>query len=191
MTKKVSFTLPAELVADASHGILLGEFNNWNPAEGIYLEKQPDGSMNVELALTAGKTYEYRYLLSDGRWVNDGNAKSLESYQPIQNCIIEVAETIKSSASKSRAKLVKEIPVDDLTKIDGINKKVTALLNNEKITTFRELARCSIKKLQLILDGAGSKFSIHNPAQWPKQAKLLATGKSEEPGLVEEARPLK
>ena len=28
-TKKVTFILPAEIVANASNGLLLGEFNNW------------------------------------------------------------------------------------------------------------------------------------------------------------------
>jgi hypothetical protein len=33
--------------------------------------KKEDGSMFAEVALVAGKSYQYRYLLNDGRWVND------------------------------------------------------------------------------------------------------------------------
>lgn len=185
MTKKVSFTLPAEYVADAASGILVGEFNNWNPEEGIYLQKQEDGSMIAELALTPGKTYEYRYLLSDGRWVNDNNTKTISNNYSVENCVInvpEVAETLVAAKPKA-AKRTKEtvaIIADDLTKIEGINKKVEALLTKENIKTFKDIGKCTIKKLQLILDGAGSKFSIYNPATWPKQAKLAAAGKWEE-----------
>lgn len=187
MTKKVSFKLPAECVADAASGVLVGEFNDWNPEEGIYLKKQDDGSMVAELALTAGKTYEYRYLLSDGRWVNDNNAtKSSDVYgNAVENCIIDVTETIKK-AVETKPKVVKDLkdqPIvvsDDLTKIEGVNKKVESLLVKENIKTYKDLAKATIKKLQLILDGAGSKFSIINPATWPKQAKLAAAAKWEE-----------
>jgi 1,4-alpha-glucan branching enzyme len=68
MTKKVSFKLPSDNAAGATHGILVGDFNNWNTAEGIYLEKYEDGSFGAELVLTEGKTYEYRYLLCESVW---------------------------------------------------------------------------------------------------------------------------
>ncbi len=185
MTKKVSFTLPAEYVAGAASGMLVGEFNNWNPEEGIYLQKQEDGSMIAELALTAGKTYEYRYLLSDGRWVNDNNAKTFSNNYSVENCVINVPEVVETlvAAKPKAVKKKKEavaIIADELIKIEGINKKVEALLTKENIKTFKDLGKCTIKKLQLILDGAGSKFSVYNPATWPKQAKLAAAGKWEE-----------
>lgn len=187
MTKKVSFKLPAEFVADAASGILVGEFNDWNPEEGVYLQKQEDGSMVAELALTAGKTYEYRYLLSDGRWVNDNNATKFSDVygNAVENCIVAVPETLKRAA-EAKPKVVKEpkeqsiVVSDDLTKIEGLNKKVESLLIKENIKTYKDLAKATIKKLQLILDGAGSKFSIINPATWPKQAKLAAAAKWEE-----------
>ncbi len=187
MTKKVSFKLPAEYVADAVSGVLVGEFNNWNPEEGIYLEKQEDGSMVAELALTAGKTYEYRYLLNDGRWVNDNSNKKFSDVYgySIENCIVDVPETIKTAtAAKPKAikkeKVAVKVVADDLTKIEGINKKVEALLVKENISNYKDLAKTTIKKLQLILDAAGSKFTEFNPATWPKQAKLAATEKWEE-----------
>ncbi|MEO8768751.1 MAG: glycoside hydrolase family 13 [Ferruginibacter sp.] len=202
MTKKVSFKLPAEFVADAASGVLVGEFNNWNPEEGIYLQKQEDGSMVAELALTPGKTYEYRYLLNDGRWVNDHNEKIFSNNYSVENCVInvpEVAEKLvveKVIATKPKAvKKVKEVAAviaDDLTKIEGINKKVEALLSKENIKTFKDLGKATIKKLQLILDAAGSKFTVINPATWPKQAKLAAAGKWEElTKLQEELKTIK
>lgn len=193
MTTKVSFKLPAEVVANAEAGILLGEFNNWNPEEGIYMQKQDDGSMMAELVLTAGKTYKYRYLLSDGRWVNDYNAGNFSgiSGHSMENCLVDVPATIKKIRAEKPAvkktKTVKEVIADDLTKIEGINKKIEALLTKENISTYKDLGKATIKKLQLILDGAGSKFSVYNPATWPKQAKLAATGKWEELNQWKEA----
>ena len=182
--KKVIFTLPSESVANAADGILLGEFNNWNPEEGIHLQKKEDGSMIAELSLTAGKTYEYRYLLSDGRWVNDNNGKAFSQVYgySVENCVLTVPATIKKAATEKTKTVKKEKIVvlsDDLTKIEGIGKKIAALLAKENINTYKELSKCSIKKLQLILDTAGSKFNVHDPATWPKQAKLAADGQWE------------
>ncbi len=96
MTKEIVFTLPAEAVAEATEGLLLGDFNNWNPEEGITLKKQKDGSLKAVVQLEAGKTYQYRYLLNDGRWENDYYA---QNYVPvsgfhIDNCLITVPETL-------------------------------------------------------------------------------------------------
>jgi predicted flap endonuclease-1-like 5' DNA nuclease len=201
MTTKVAFKLPATHVAGAEEGILLGEFNEWNTAEGIYLQKQEDGSMIAELSLTAGKSYQYRYLLSDGRWVNDENAKTFSDVfgHAVENCIIDVPvpekkakakketkkETIKPVAEK-KSKPVVENVADDLTKIEGIGKKVAALLQENGITQFKALGKLSIKKLQLILDDAGSKFTLHDPSTWPKQAKLAADQKWDELKTLQE-----
>lgn len=186
MTTTVQFRLPAESLAGADAAILLGEFNNWNPQAAVDMQRQDDGSMIAELPLEAGKTYEYRYLLSDGRWVNDNNEKKSSDIfgASVENCIIAVAvpETIKrSTAPKAKSvKVKKETASDDLSKIEGINKKVETLLNKENIRTYRDLSKLSIKRLQVMLDGAGSKFIIYNPATWPKQAKLASAGKWEE-----------
>ena len=195
MTTKVAFKLPASHVAGAEEGILLGEFNDWNTAEGIYLQKQEDGSMIAELSLTAGQSYQYRYLLSDGRWVNDENAKTFSDVfgHSIENCIIDVPIPVKkakvkkeikkevvNSAPEKKSKPIVKTVADDLTKIEGIGKKVAALLEQNGITQFKALGKLSIKKLQLILDDAGSKFNLHDPSTWPKQAKLAADQKWDE-----------
>ena len=110
MTTKVTFKLPSEFVANASAGVLLGEFNNWNHEEGVQLKKEEDGSMLAEVALTAGKSYQYRYLLNDGRWVNDYNTTTWSdvSGNAVENCIVNVpaAEKKKSATKATAAKAV-------------------------------------------------------------------------------------
>jgi hypothetical protein len=104
MAKKVTFTLPAEVVADATSGLLLGDFNNWDESKGAKLKKEKDGSYTATLSLEPG-TYNYRYFLSDGRWVNDHN----QSYAPaeglgVENCVITVeAEEEKAPVAKKAA----------------------------------------------------------------------------------------
>ena len=193
MGKKVTFTLSAEIVGDATSAVLLGEFNNWDYNNGISLKKQKDGSMKATASLEAGRTYQYRYLLNDGRWVNDQKADNyvhISGYQ-VENCVISVpeeteaavkpAKAIKPAKEKKAVKAEKvETTPDDLTKIEGIGKKIAALLAAENILTFKDLSKISVKKLKGILEVAGSKFQVHDPTTWPKQAKLATAGKWEE-----------
>lgn len=193
MTIKITFTLPAANVIGADGCVLLGEFNNWNADEGVYLSKQPDGSMSAELELRAGRDYQYRYLLSNGRWVNDDGEKVISEMHgyPVENCIVRVpaisktkrTATVKSAATKTaRAKAVAKTVVikEDLTRVEGIGKKIEALLYKNNICSYKQLARFTITGLKAILEEAGNKYSMHNPGSWPKQAKLAAAGKWEE-----------
>ncbi len=193
MTTKVTFQLPAEYSANASEGILLGEFNNWNPEKATALQRIEDGSLVAELALAPGKTYQYRYFLSDGRWVNDNsNTTWAELYGGfVENCIVEVPEAeepivenkvaaIKTTAPK-KATAVKAKPVaDDLSKIPGISKKTAALLKKQGVISFAGLSKYSLKNLKEILAAAGEAYNKIDPTPWPKLAKLAAAGKWEE-----------
>jgi predicted flap endonuclease-1-like 5' DNA nuclease len=195
MTSKINFTLPAEYVHHASDGILLGEFNNWNPDEGIPLQKKEDGSLHAEIVLTAGRSYEYRYLLSDGRWVNDQRNTTLtQAYgTEVENCVVEVPmpatkkESIKKVTAKKIAKPTdkKAVVADDLRKMEGIGEKIASLLNKAGIVTYKDLAKTTIKNLNSILEEAGNEYKMHNPASWPKQAKLAASRKWEELAVLQ------
>lgn len=210
MTTKVTFELPAENVNNASEGFLLGDFNNWNHDNAIQLQKKEDGSMYAEVALTGGRTYQYRYFLNDGRWVNDNtNTTWAEVYGDyVENCIVEVpvlvkkeakaevseapkAATVKKAAAPKKAVTAKKettakVAADDLSKIEGIGKKIAVLLKKEGILTFKDLGKATIKTLQATLTAGGNQYSMHNPASWPKQAKLAAAGKWEELSKLQE-----
>jgi predicted flap endonuclease-1-like 5' DNA nuclease len=192
MEKILTFTLSAEIVGEATSAVLLGEFNNWDYNNGISLKKQKDGSLKATATLEAGRTYQYRYLLNDGRWVNDQKADDyvhISGYQ-VENCVIAVPaeeevntevvdKPAKEKKAATKAKKTAATP-DDLTKIEGIGKKIAALLAAENILTFKDLSKISAKKLKGLLEVAGSKFQMHDPSSWPKQAKLAAAAKWEE-----------
>jgi hypothetical protein len=102
MAKKITFSLAPEIVADATDGLLLGDFNNWLHETGIKLKKQKDGSLKAAVDLEPG-VYQYRYFLSDGRWVNDGNANgySFNGEFGVDNCVISVPfEEVKETVAK-------------------------------------------------------------------------------------------
>ena len=175
MSTKITFTLPAEVVANASSGLLLGDFNNWDDNKAPHLKKQKDGSLQATLALEEGRTYQYRYLLDDGRWVNDSTAETYVhvSGYGVDNCVITVPEK-DATVSLETEKMPKK---DDLTRIEGIGKKIAEILAATGISSFEGLAKATPKKLRNILDEASKKFRTHDPATWPKQAKLAAAGK--------------
>ncbi len=200
MAKKVKFILSADIVADATEGLLLGEFNNWDIENGFTMKKAKDGSLMATVSLEEGRIYQYRYLLNDGRWVNDQNAQYIHDERfHVENCVIEVpageeaavavsADKVKAAktkaapavkAVKTAKKEVKEA-TDDLTKIEGVGKKIAEILSAEQIVSFQDLSKSTPKKIRTILDAAGSKFKMHDPATWPKQAKLAAAGKWDE-----------
>jgi len=199
MAKKVKFILSAEIVANATEGLLLGEFNNWDLDNGFTMKKGKDGSLMTTVTLEEGRSYQYRYLLNDGRWVNDGSAVQYihdERFQ-VENCVIEVpagkeaavvvsvAKEKAPKAAKLKEPKVKEAKADkkeadDLSEIEGIGKKIVELLVAEQIISFQDLAKSTPKKIKSILDAAGNKFKMHDPATWPKQAKLAAAGKWDE-----------
>jgi 1,4-alpha-glucan branching enzyme len=123
--------------------VLVGEFNNWNPEEGVRLKKKEDGSMYAEIALAAGQSYQYRYLLNDGRWVNDSSSTVQNDVygQPVENCVIEVPASLakevvskKVAAPKKTAAVKKEAAVKKVAapkkevapKKASATKKVTA-----------------------------------------------------------------
>lgn len=114
-SKKIDFLLPADVAAGATSGILLGDFNNWDSNNGVALKQQKDGSLKASISLQSG-SYEYRYLLNDGRWVNDTQASkySYNSEFSVENCVIEVASEIVPTATK--AVKAKAEPVAEKTK---------------------------------------------------------------------------
>lgn len=115
MVKNITFNLPAEAMQGVNEAIVLGDFNSWNPENAPKLEKQKDGSFNTVLALEAGKTYQYRFLLDNTRWVNDYNAQRYQAVPGygVENSVITipVAEekknekpTVKKTVAKKTEK---------------------------------------------------------------------------------------
>ena len=68
-----------------------------------------------------------------------------------------------------------EVKPDDLTLIEGIGPKLSAVLQQAGITTWAKLAQTNVSELQRILDEAGIA-KISDPGTWPEQAALAAAG---------------
>jgi predicted flap endonuclease-1-like 5' DNA nuclease len=79
----------------------------------------------------------------------------------------------------AKAKAVKTTKVEkiDLTKVEGIGPKIAQIFTKNGITTYEALASAKVETLKGLLTAAGSRYQMHDPTTWPKQANLLAAGK--------------
>ena len=84
------------------------------------------------------------------------------------------------AAAKSGEKIVlpngKKVKMDDLTFVEGIGPKIAGLLNDAGVTTWAELGNTSVEKIKEVLAAAGSRYTMHNPGTWPRQAEMAAKG---------------
>ncbi len=70
-------------------------------------------------------------------------------------------------------------PEKDLQKISGIGPKVSVLLVEAGIINYQDLANANVERLRDILNAAGTRYAMIDPATWPKQAAYLEKGDSE------------
>lgn len=76
--------------------------------------------------------------------------------------------------------LGRTVRLDDLTAVEGIGPKIAELCGGIGVTTWRALADTPVDDLASMLDAAGSRYAMHRPDHWPRQAALLAEGRWEE-----------
>ena len=65
---------------------------------------------------------------------------------------------------------------DDLKIVEGIGPKIEELCNNIGIFTWKQLSETSVESLQEMLNAAGKRYQIHNPATWAEQARKANEG---------------
>jgi len=68
---------------------------------------------------------------------------------------------------------------DDLTKIEGIGPKIAELIKNGGIKTFDALCKTDPSVIQGLLNEAGPRYKMHDPASWPLQACMASRGEWE------------
>ena len=73
-----------------------------------------------------------------------------------------------------------KLRADDLKVLEGIGPAIEELLHQGGIRTWPELAGAEPAALAAVLEAAGPRFRVHDPATWPRQAALLAAGSWQE-----------
>lgn len=69
---KVTFQVPAEVLAGSKKASVVGEFNNWDiEATPVRVVK---GVGSASVTLEPGKSYQYKFIIDGQRWENDPDA---------------------------------------------------------------------------------------------------------------------
>ncbi len=103
-------------------------------------------------------------------------AEAIMSQEPIAEQVTETVVTETPAPEVAEASAI----IDDLKIIEGIGPKIAELCNTIGIHTFQQLADAPLETLQKMLDDAGGRYAVHNPATWSAQAKMAAEGKMDE-----------
>lgn len=194
-TCKVTFSLPKEAVNEGSEVRVLGDFNNWDWEQGIPM-KASKANYQAVVELSAGRQYEFRYLIDGATWLNDGQADAyLSTPFGVENSVIALEEVVispkKKVATNTKKTLVKKATTtkakatkvatakEDLKKIEGIGPKIAQILQTKGILTFDDLGKAKVATLRSYLAEAGPRYKMHDPRTWAKQAKLAAKGEWE------------
>ena len=85
-------------------------------------------------------------------------------------------EAVVFNPDAAKAALGKKIKENDLTVVEGIGPKIKELFHSHNVTTWKDLANCTVEKCKEVLKSGGKRFEIHKPGTWPKQAEMAAKG---------------
>jgi predicted flap endonuclease-1-like 5' DNA nuclease len=135
--------------------------------------------------------YTFDFTMNDGskmvwnevirrRWADDKVVS--EKYYTARNIdeskfnVDPASATVKVAAPAKASAKVKGVK-DDLKIVEGIGPKIEELLNKAGIVTFADLASAKVTEVKAVLDAAGPKYRIHDPATWTAQAELARDGK--------------
>ncbi len=85
----------------------------------------------------------------------------------VQAAVVETPPVVKAASL-----------YDNLTLIEGIGPKISAILQGAGITTFAQLAELEPDKIKQVVIAGGVR--LLDPTSWPRQAKLAAEGRMDE-----------
>jgi len=104
--------------------------------------------------------------------VTASKKKTPKSKKQSLTTISKLVVTKKTTKKRSRP----IISMDNLKLIEGIGPKIEQLLHNAGIKSFKDLGNAPVKKLRAVLEKAGSRYRMHDPSTWSRQAKIAASG---------------
>ncbi len=94
---------------------------------------------------------------------------------------VEEAVSAPEMETAPTKKVAKKTPkLNDLKVIEGIGPKIEQLLIEAGIATWEALAETPVERLREILEAAGPRYQVHDPATWPAQARFAANGQWED-----------
>lgn len=168
-SKRLGVKLFGGQVAQAGNILVRQRGTKFHPGENVYMGRDFTLHANIEGRVS------FRRKKDDRTYVSvlplEAAPAAAKTAAPV---VAKAAPTSKSAShTLPSGKKVKD---NDLKFIEGIGPKIEDLLHNAGITTWAQLAATSADAVKEILEQAGSKFAMHDPTTWPKQAQLAADG---------------
>ena len=153
---KVTFTFPFSAASGAKTVQVLGDFNNWDSKSAPLMKKGKEEFSSV-VELSAGNSYQFKYLLDGSTWENDFAADGYVQtpYQGVSNSVIVLDEVDQPSDSKA----TKSIKV---TKAAANDSATVVVKEVKKASTKKEVAKSpavevSTKPVKVSLDAKATK----------------------------------
>ena len=86
---KVTFRLRKKAAGQADSVHLVGDFNNWE-THTTPMNKLKSGAFTTTLDLKVGREYQFRYLIDETDWENDGEADKYAptSFPGVENSVV-------------------------------------------------------------------------------------------------------
>ena len=173
-SKRLGVKLFGGQYAKAGNILVRQRGTKFHPGENVYMGK--DFTLHAQITGTVA-------------FSKSKQDRTYVSILPLETAIVaksapvvveEVAEVVAKPAAKKSSSITlpsgKKVKQDDLKLVEGIGPKIEELMHAAGITTWAELAAAPIEKLEAILDEAGPRFRIHDPATWGKQAAMADAG---------------
>jgi predicted flap endonuclease-1-like 5' DNA nuclease len=133
--------------------------------------------MELKKCLEEKSAIKKSLTIEHGTQIDELKEKLSSTRADLENCL----------ASKANTKNINTFPIpialsenNDLKKIEGIGPVISKILNQAGIDTYHQLAESTEETLRNILNNYGSRYKVHNPSSWPKQAELAANEQWEE-----------
>ncbi|RMF29062.1 MAG: DUF4332 domain-containing protein [Bacteroidetes bacterium] len=179
------------LLVAALIGLLLG-YVLWSRFRSMYLDmKAQNERLHSKLTDLEKEHASLKYKHDELEKDNNGlraKIRSLEADKVILNTKLKKLEAALEGEGGNEGQeamttaqgLTGAVKADDFKKIEGIGPKIEQLLKDAGIQSYAQLAAASVDKLKEILEKAGSRYQMHDPSTWPKQAQLAAEGKWKE-----------
>lgn len=100
---------------------------------------------------------------------------------PLESAPVEMESQVEETTPRAVTEKItlssgQKFNFDDLKIVEGIGPKIEELFRNAGISTWAQLAITDVEKMKEILAEAGSRYQMHDPATWAKQAELAAAG---------------
>jgi len=178
-SKRLGVKLFGGQLAQAGNIIVRQRGTKFHPGENVYMGRDFTLHAGIE-----GRVHFKRHK-QDRTFVS---ILPLETAAPVarQAAPVAAAAPVVAAAAAPTSKAGthtmpsgKKVKDNDLRAIEGIGPKIEELLHNAGITTWAQLAGSTAEALKEVLEQGGSKFAMHDPSTWPKQAQLAADGEWE------------